>query len=72
MGFIFLGFLPFLCLDCGLSNQAKKKKNQNKKPDLGLDHSPEANICVQDLDHRGNLIGQGNRQHLTLALILFL
>lgn len=34
MGFIFLGFLPFLCLDCGLSNQAKKK---NKKPDLGAE-----------------------------------
>ena len=35
MCFIFLGFLPFLCLDCGLSNQAKKKKNQT----LELNHS---------------------------------
>ena len=35
IGFIFLRFLSFLCLDCGLSNQAKKKK----KTDLGLNRS---------------------------------
>ena len=47
IGFIFLRFLSFLCLDCGLSNQAKKKKK--KTLDWTL---PEANICVQDLDHK--------------------
>ena len=36
MGFIFLGFLPFLCLDCGLSNQAKKKKKTTTKKTLDL------------------------------------
>ena len=69
IGFIFLRFLSFLCLDCGLSNQAKKKKKKNRpwtEPFLRL------TFVFRTLTTRGNLIGQGNRQHLTLVLILFL
>lgn len=68
IGFIFLRFLSFLCLDCGLSNQAKKKKKNRPwtEPFLRL------TFVFRTLTTRGNLIGQGNRQHLTLVLILFL